>query len=79
MSLPLFSLPSPHLNEPRATEQHKVLLEKQSPDVPRVSQSLSLFFLLSCPLLPSLAFPTLLCRVCEEHCRRALVEWVVTG
>lgn len=40
-----------------------------------VSQSLSLFFL----FCPSLAFPTLLCRVCEEHCQRALVEWVVTG
>lgn len=51
----LFSLPSPPLNVPRATEQHTVPLEKQSPDVPRLSQSLFLFFsffppLLSCPL-----------------------------
>lgn len=65
----LFSLPSPRLNVPRATEQHTVPLETQSPDVPRLSQSLSLF-LSSFPLLsfassqPSLAFSTLLCCVC---------------
>lgn len=67
----LFSLPSPPLNVPRATEQHTVPLEKQSPDVPRLSQSLVLSFLpFSSPLpsfassQPSLAFSTLLCRVC---------------
>lgn len=43
------------------------------------SPRVSLFFFLSCPLQPSLAFPTLVCCVCEEHCRRALGEWVVTG
>lgn len=65
----LFSLPSPRLNVPRATEQHTVPLEKQSPDVPKLSQSLSLSSSSSSsPVLassqPSLAFSTLLCRVC---------------
>lgn len=64
----LFSLPSPHLNVPRATEQHTVPLEKQaqiSKGSPRVSLSLSVSFLLSfASFQPSLAFPTLLCRVC---------------
>lgn len=66
----MFPLPSPRLNVPRATEQHTVPLEKQSPDVPKLSQSLSLSSSSSSssPVLassqPSLAFSTLLCRVC---------------
>lgn len=38
-----------------------------------------LFFFFSCPLQASLAFPTLVRYVCQEHCQRALGEWVVTG
>lgn len=79
----LFSLPSPHLNVPRATEQHTVPLEKQSPDVPRLSQSPSLSHSFSPVLclfstLSRLPYSPVPC-MCEEHCRRAMVEWVVTG
>ena len=77
--------PSPRfLNVPRATEQHTVPLEKQSPDVPRLAQSLSFFLsFFSFPPLLSFASSQPLSRLlyspvpcmCEEHCRRAMVEW----
>lgn len=85
----LFSLPSPCLNVPieiqNSRQSHWKSNARTSQGTPRVSLSLCLFPpLLSChsPLLKlSFTFYTLLCRVCvcEEHCRRAIVEWVVTG
>lgn len=49
----------PHLNLPRATEQHTVPMKKQSPNVPR------LFFFPPCPLCCLLStVSTLLCHAC---------------
>ncbi|KAI3377100.1 hypothetical protein L3Q82_000299 [Scortum barcoo] len=77
----------PDLSETSYRTAHSPTGKKQSPDVPRLSQSLSLSSSLSSSpphvlclfsTLSRLLYSPVPC-MCEEHCRRAMVEWVVTG
>lgn len=71
------------LNVPRATEQHKVPLEETEARRPKAlpeSLSLSLSPLLVLCLFTTLSrllYSSSVPCMCEEHCRRAMVEWVV--